>query len=206
MKIFFFLLICIPSVFSGQTLYYGASAGGVLSHISRQNNKDNFEYAPVVNMQVNGFIRYKTKGIFGISLEPGYVNKGTYIEFTKDNVNNHRLLLGYINCPFLIDFYWKKWSVSFGPEYSFLFNETVDYAHFSLPSYSYNRNELSGRVSLLYRLNDNLGLMLAGNRGLTSISTIYYTNEVGEVIGTGKEFNQFMQLSISYQFGKSLKS
>jgi hypothetical protein len=152
---------------------------GILSgfNITRTNISEytisNFTYKgdyldPMASFNINGYIGYKSRSFWGLSLEPGYIKKG------GSNPNNHnsKFHLNYIEMPILVNFYFlKRFYASVGPGISYLINEKFKYKSESedIPV-SGNKFEISGLIGLNYNIIKNIDIGLRYNQGWASIN------------------------------------
>ena len=160
-------------------------------------------YHPMLSFNANGHIGYKSAGFWGISLEPGYIQKGGVIQYDKDDRNDDvRYQLNYVQIPLLADFYLSdKISISVGPEFAYLINAKVKSNGESrnIPNY-YDKNfELSGIVGFNYNLHKYFDIGLRYNHGLTYTGKITWTDKNNDFLGESKEYNQYFQLFFRFK-------
>lgn len=111
---------------------------------------------------------YQSK--FGVSIETGYVLKGTRIENESLDYRLH-----YINAPILFDFYaTEKLKLSLGPELGFLAdarNRLTDSTSVTLEDIYEERWDISGTFSLSYALDFFLDVGARYNRSFSKFRT-----------------------------------
>ncbi|TLX72995.1 PorT family protein [Labilibacter sediminis] len=159
------------------------------------------EYSPMVSYNFNGYIGYKSGGLIGISVEPGFIQKGGGHKFYLDNgEENVRIQLNYLQLPVLVDFYvGKNLSLFVGPEFSYLLNagtndDLVDISVF------YDKDfELSGVVGVSYNVHKNFDIGSRYSRGFSYTSKITFSDEAGNIVGDSKEYNQYFQFFVRFK-------
>jgi len=158
-------------------------------HYPNEQVAEAFDYDPMVSFNINGHISYKTAGALGFSLEPGFMQKGG--KGLENNQLNQRVTINYLQMPILIDFYiLDRLFVSVGPEIAYLAEK--NYAN---PSF-----ELSGLVGVNYNIIKHIDLGLRYNHGLTYFTSFDLIDDYGNLTGTAKEYNQYLQFIIRFKF------
>lgn len=111
---------------------------------------------------------YQSK--FGVSIETGYVLKGTRIDNESLDYRLH-----YINAPILLDFYpTEKLKLSIGPELGFLAdarNRLTDSTSVTLEDIYEERWDVSGTLSVSYALDFFLDIGARYNRSFSKFGT-----------------------------------
>lgn len=185
-----------------QDIKFGLAAGIDIANTHLTNkpdgNSNNQVYYPILAFNFNGYIGYKRAEDWGLSIEPGFIQKGGRQKNSDDYI---RFNLNYIQLPVSFDYYFAdKFYVSIGPELSYLINARAK----SDDNYSdvtdlYDRKfELAGLVGINYKIMDKLDIGLRYNHGLTYVSKSTITNELGENIGESKNYNQYLQLIMKF--------
>jgi hypothetical protein len=200
------ILISILSC-PAQDFKFGVLAGLDLSTTQQTNLPDNlsefWDVDPMITFNVNGYAGYKSAGIWGISVEPGFIQKGA---LHKSDDSKARFQLNYIHMPVLGDIYLlDKLFISVGPEFGWMINAKAkadDYTNDITEIYKNHRYELSGLIALNYELNEHLDIGIRYNHGLTNISKITYTDQLGNVTGESKEYNQYFQIILRFRISK----
>jgi len=196
------LVISNLTAFS-QNFKFGLVAGFDIANAHLTNKPDGFGdnqvYYPMIAYNFNGYIGYKKTESWGLSIEPGFIQKGGRQKSSDDYI---RFNLNYIQLPVLFDYYIAdKFYVSIGPELSYMMNAKVkskDNSNDITDLYD-RRFELSGLVGINYRIIDKLDIGLRYNHGLTYTSKITWTNEFGESVGELKDYNQYFQLIVKWK-------
>jgi hypothetical protein len=201
--LFLFLEICL----NAQSFKYGLLAGLDVTKTYMTNQpdgEDNKLYDPMTSFNVNGYIGYKSAKFWGISLEPGYIQKGgaqRYDTETKDD--DIRLQLNYIQIPILADLYLTdKFFISVGPELAYMISAKAKSMEISNDIRDfYTRNfEVSGLIGLNFNVIKNFDIGIRYNHGITYISEIIYLDEMGDPTETySKEYNQYIQLVLRFK-------
>lgn len=194
--IFFTIGLIVISNLTGfsQNFKFGLVAGFDIANAHLTNKPygfgDNQVYYPMIAYNFNGYIGYKKSEVWGLSIEPGFIQKGGRQKSSDDYI---RFNLNYLQLPILFDYYVvDKFYISIGPELSYLINAKVKSN--DITDLYDRRFELSCLVGINYKIIDKLDIGLRYNHGLTYTSKITWTNEFGESIGVSKDFNQYLQL------------
>lgn len=202
-------LICLFLIFSksafGQDFKFGLVGGFDVAN-SRLTKKqvtggDTRVFHPIFSFNTNAYVGYKSASFWGISLEPGYIQKGGELKYENDYYDV-RVQMNYIQLPILADFYLgEKFSISVGPEFSYMINAKAKSTDFSNDiSGFYNKKfELSGIVGINYYFHKNFDIGLKYNHGLTYTTKIEWTDDNGILIGQTNEYNQYFQLCVRFK-------
>jgi hypothetical protein len=162
-------------------------------------NGDYNGYDPMISFNVNGYIGYKSAGFWGLSVEPGFIQKGGIQTYSDVKV---RFQLNYIQMPILADIYISdKLFVSVGPELGYMINakaKSKDYSNDITDIYD-KRFELSGLIGVNYSIIKNVDIGIRYSYGLTYTSKMTLTDEQGNDKGEIKEFNQYLQLILRFK-------
>ena len=189
-----FLIVISGFKLLAQEFKYGFEAGFDIANSHMTNlPKGERLYYPMISYNFNGYLGYKINGLFGASIDPGFIQKGG---LQKGNTDI-RFQYNYIQIPILVDlFVTDRFFISIGPEFAYLINAKAKSANNSndITQYYDRRKELSALVGLNYNLNKWLDIGLRYNHGLTYTSKIILANENGDIIGEMKEYNQYFQL------------
>ncbi|MBP7508542.1 MAG: PorT family protein [Prolixibacteraceae bacterium] len=183
-----------------QNFKFGLIAGLDIANAHLTNKPegfgDNQVYYPMIAYNFNGYIGYKKSELWGLSIEPGFIQKGGRQKSSDDYI---RFNLNYLQLPILFDYYIvDKFYVSIGPELSYMINakaKSKDNSNDITDLYD-RRFELSGLVGINYRIIDKLDIGLRYNHGFTYTSKITWTDKFGESIGESKDYNQHFQLFV----------
>lgn len=197
---FSLMLVFTSTVFS-QDLKFGFEAGFDVANAQMIYKPDNFPkmFYPMIAFNVNGYIGYKSSGFWGLSAEPGYVQKGGRQKYTDGYL---RYQLNYIQLPVLAELYiTDKIFFSVGPEFGYMINAKVKSGQNSngITDFYNRRFELSGQAGINYRIYDKLDIGLRYNHGLMYIQKITLRNEFGDQMGEVKNFNQYFQLMVRFK-------
>lgn len=141
---------------------------------------------PIAALNLNGFVSFKSSEFWGISVEPGFIQKGGKI---KDKTSDFKYLYNYLQLPILGNlFVSKRFYVSIGPEVCYMIK-----SHFT------RKFELSGLVGINYQLTDKFDIGMKYNHGLTYLYEDKFIDNSGELIQTIREYNQYFQLALRYK-------
>jgi len=200
--IIFGLLLITGLRLNAQGIKFGFLVGYDISKNSFTDMPDNPlnpKYYPMISFNVNGYMGYKSTGLLGFSVEPGFIRKGYSQKFQAGKV---RYQLQYLQMPVLADIYiTEKLFLSVGPEIAYLLNTRVKTKNDAyLSNYLYKRQfELSGIIGLNYKITEKVDFGFRYNHGLTNTREIIYTDDQGLLIAKPKEFNQYFQLIVRYK-------
>ncbi len=222
----FALIFLSFTTIEAQGLSYGVIIGTDVSLMKMRNVPKDIEYtsmyAPILGFNVNGFISYKSKSFWGISLEPGFIRKGGVQLF--DYMNSHNMAIHYkvrnefnsLELPVLFDIYLnEKLYMSAGFEFEYRLSEKAimtdqvtwnDQSFFVakvlenhvladdiLPDDN-NRLSYSGLVGLHYNINRKFDLGLRYGIGLKELIHVSWLDHYGDSFGESNVFNNYLQL------------
>src|SRR3972149_6768035 len=209
MKTMLTLIILGLTSFSGlninaQDFRFGLLAGLDIANSHWINIPDMYggskKLYPMISFNLNAYAGYKSVGLWGMSVEPGFIQKGGVQKFFGDVV---RLQLNYIQLPVLADFYLSdRFFISAGPELAYAIDMkaksiTRNYVT-DISDFYDNRFELSGMIGLNYKIIEKLDIGLRYNHGITNTSSFEYTDSNGNPLGEMKEYNQYIQLILRF--------
>jgi hypothetical protein len=185
-----------------QNFKFGFIAGMDIakSHLKDKPDIQNLDYYPMISYNLNGYIGYKSSRLWGLTVEPGFIQKG--FVFKNEQYGNIRSQINYIQLPMLLDIYLtKKICLSAGPEIAYMINAKLKlkehYPGSNTDSYD-KRLELSGIIGLNYKITEKFSANFRYNYGLTYIRELtQFENSVNST--EIKEYNQYFQLSIRYK-------
>ena len=154
---------------------------------------------PSLSFNANAFVEYKSSGIWGVSVEPGFIRKGGYDEVGTAEYNTDvSLILNYLNMPLLLNVYLgDKFYLSCGPELAVLLKgqSKISGSRFDIGQLYSRKLEASAQVGLNYSLTEHFDLGLRYNHDLTYTSKWidYPTDE------QSKEYNQYLQFIVKFR-------
>jgi len=194
------LLIIISNMtVSSQNSRLGVIVGFDIANADLINQPiDKDFYYPMIAYNLNAYIGFKKSEFWGLSFEPGFIQKGM---LRKNSEYNTRTNLNYIQLPILMDYYIiDKFYISIGPELSYMINAKAKSEDNSVDMTNlYDRRmELSGLVGVNYQITDNLDMALRYNHGLTYTLIKSWVGFVGYTADS-KEYNQYCQLSLKFK-------
>lgn len=202
-KLLFFILIYNSNVLA-QKFRFGF-VGGLDIANARLTNKPDIEFEtkvfyPMISLNANGYIGFKSAGFWGISVEPGYIQKGGVVR----NVNNDniRIQLNYLHLPVFADFYFgEKFFLSAGPEFAYLINaKAKSMGNSNDISDAYDNDfEVSGTLGINYNFHKHFDIGLKYSHGLTYTTKITWTDETGTFLDESKEYNQYFQVFVRFK-------
>ncbi|MBN1950757.1 MAG: PorT family protein [Bacteroidales bacterium] len=157
-------------------------------------------YMSMPSFNLNGYLGYRNGRFLGLSMEPGFIRKGAQRNSDyRYNYIDTKYEMNYFHMPVLVDLYLtKRLSVSAGPELGYLFSayvKTVDGRFDCIQLYT-NRFEVSGLFGVQYSLFKWFDVGLRYNRGLMYTSATTQTNDIGDILGEEREYNQYWQLML----------
>jgi hypothetical protein len=195
----FVLVLILASSTKAQKLKYGFSIGLALTDIrSIPNNKYKAEAInPRISFNINGYLEYKTSKLLGLSIEPGFIQKGYKFSHDEGRADDIIIKLNYIQFPIQANFYLtKKVFLSFGPEFSYKINSRVKEEDYSGDASDlYNKKfEISGLAGINLIIIKRINLGFRYNHGITNIFNMNAFGNSG--IDESKEFNTYLQLLI----------
>ena len=201
-----FLLLLISNL-KAQEFKYGLVGGLDVTNITfiNSSNFDNFTnpYCPMISYNINGYLGYKSSGFWGISIEPGFIQKGGLIQYViQDNIFDVRYQLYYLQIPIYLDLYvTKKMFISFGPEVSYMLGYDSKPNVFSFDNlffYDYDF-ELSGSIAFNYNFHKNFDIGLKYNHGITRLDKITWRDAQGNEVGKSTAYNHYLQAFIRFK-------
>ena len=187
---------------SAQEFKFGASTGSTFANATLTDKPEDFNneriYYPQAFFNLNGYVGYKSKSFWGVSLEPGFIQKGGK---TKGDYNS-KIKQNYFQLPILADLYvGEKFYLSIGPEIAYMINAKVksDIDKSDITDIYDNRLELSALIGVNYNIYKNFDIGLRYNRGLTYTQELIWTGDTGEIVGTSKVYNQYFQFLVKFK-------
>jgi hypothetical protein len=200
---FLVLVLCTGLSINAQDFKFGFLTGIDVVNI-RLKDKIAFEgdprvYDPMISFHVNGYVGFKGTGFWGLSVEPGFIQKGGIQKSADDNI---RIQLNYIQLPILADFYLSdKIFVSVGPEFGYMMSAKAKSKDISNDiSFLYdNEFEVSGLIGINYNIIDKMDLGFRYSHGLTYTSKITWTNVSGNPKGESSLHNQYLQFLVRFK-------
>jgi hypothetical protein len=194
LRLLFILIILSGLKLHAQGFKYGLEAGFDVanSHVTGLLSSGRMYY-PMISYNINGYLGYKINGLIGVSIEPGFIQKGGLEKGNPD----FRVQNNYIQIPLLIDYFINdKFYLSLGPEFAYLINAKAKSTNKTndITKYYDRRNELSGLIGINYNIYKGFDIGLRYNHGLTYYSKVDLVNENGDKVGEVKEYNQYFQL------------
>jgi|GEM_PF-6788705 len=192
-----FLLIAVffATIISAQELKIGFKAG--LNVTSLRNSFDEFnDNKPRTTFSLNSVIELRLPGKIGISIEPGYIQKGGTVRSNiQFNSPEAEVRYDYIQVPTLLNIYLiEKLFLSLGPEFAFLINAKNKLVQ----SEALNEFEISASIGINFMVTDKIGIGAKYNRGFSRLYNIGFRDANGNSIGNFEEFNSYAQLAIRY--------
>jgi hypothetical protein len=197
------IILGLDSFVAAQTIKFGILAGGNISDmlLAQKPNisRVDIKFLPVWTVNINGYLGFKSKTFWGVSVEPGFIQKASvysYWDDTKDD--NSNIQLNCLQVPINIDlFLSKQFSFSIGPEFSYAISSKYQTSVIGGKPPILNNKELSGNVGLTYSIFKKLDIGLRYNHGLTC-SNIVWHDDFGNVLDFSKEYNQRIQFFVRF--------
>lgn len=209
MPLKYLLMLVAFSAFSNQVFSQYFQFGGLVGinysfqsvRIIEGNNLSTTEDSSL-GFNINAHIGYKSNGIFGASIEPGF-NKLVFSFVSPSGGFSYITSYNYFNTPLLADIYLKKMFFSIGPEFNFLLNATqTNKADLSKT----DLEELSERFSYSlifgynYILSEKVDIGIRYSHGLGHIKHVSYTTPEGFPVGEYKFYNNYLALIFRWSF------
>ena len=198
------LLVSIPELTS-QDLRFGLLGGFdlvTIHRIPKDPHQTERPYDPITSYNINCFFSLKSKGIWGITVEPGVIQKGglTY---------KSRAELRYFQMPISADVYiLRRLCFSIGPEFSYLVSaKSINPSSIDDISGIFNKNfEFSGAIGLKIFLAKKIAIGFRYNHGLTFIHKSPQYGDNWEIVRWLYDYNEYFQFTIGYNiFSKNLR-
>ncbi|MDD3525498.1 MAG: porin family protein [Bacteroidales bacterium] len=201
-KLSMLCLLFIAINIQAQEFNFGLSAGVDAANIRISNSTqlDLTKADPMIAFNLNAFAAYRSAGFWGITAEPGFIQKGANItisSYPKDFES--RMQLNYIQLPLLADFHLTdKLFLSVGPEFAYLVSAKARNDDEKVDFYDYydKKFEVSSMAAINYTVLPRIDIALRYSHGFTTISEMEFTNEMGEPTGEAKEKSQYLQLMV----------
>lgn len=200
----FGLIIFSESILHAQNFKFGLLTGFDIAN-ARLTNKPDIEgdlriYYPMISFNANGYIGFRSARFWGLSVEPGFIQKGGVQLMNKeDKKDDLKFKLNYIQIPILADFYLtNKLFISIGPELAYMLNAKVkskDNSNDISDIYD-NDFEISGLIGINYNIIKKLDIALRYSHGLSYTMKIIWRGDFGDYLGKSKEYNQYFQLLV----------
>lgn len=205
MKVIFLslcLLVCISLCIYAQSFNCGVLTGLILSNSYTPDAIDSEMLfgSPMISGNVNLLMAYHSKGKWGISLEPGFIQKGWRYKNPFNYQDFNRVKLNYFQLPVLVEYRLRNnIYLSGGSELAYLANAKLRVEDFSVDMNGiYNRKfELSGILGIHYKIFEKIDVGLRMNIGLTNISTYWTLGNQGPF----NDFNLYSQVVFRYLLG-----
>ena len=200
-------LICfLGSEIKAQEYRFGLQAGIGLSNVLTKDppptlGQFSFDTEFKIAYNVNGYFGYKSKHFWGISLEPGYIQKGYYVPSLARGFEAYNLNFNYIHLPVLADFYiGSSIVISIGPEFAYLTKAIAKSKNFSnLLTDNYAKYELSGLVGIQFKTSRHIDTGIRYNHGIKRVSHISFTDDNGQPLDEINQYNQYFQVFVRYR-------
>jgi hypothetical protein len=152
-------------------------------------------YDPIMSYNINGFISLKSTGIWGISVEPGLIQKGGLLYKSKAE-------LKYLQMPLLADIYiLQRLYFSIGPEFAYMISaKAINPNSIQDISEIINKKfEFSGSIGINYMIGKKMGIGLKYNHGLTYIYKSPQYGDNWEILRWLYYYNEYFQLRVSFR-------
>ena len=152
-------------------------------------------YDPIMSYNINSFISLKSKGIWGISVEPGLIQKGGLLY-------KSRAELKYLQMPLSADIYiLQRLYFSIGPEFAYMISaKAINPSSIQDISEIINKKfEFSGSIGINYMIEKRMGIGLKYNHGLTFIYKSPQYGDNWEILRWLYYYNEYFQLRVSFR-------
>lgn len=220
--IVFLIIISFRISVEAQEIKYGFTAGLGGSGYSLRNSSTKVGYSVRTSNEktyhINGFVTLKSDSWWGISLEPGYKEKGAFIYF-EYNIDPHGFYYSVtknysiIELPIVWNAYLNHhFYTSTGLGFEYIINTTYeDFWSISNSNYSVgtilpdveNKFNCSGIIGLNYKLSNLLDLGVIYNLGLTRLMRVDLVDAIGYPYRHPAALNSFYcnswQITLKYK-------
>jgi hypothetical protein len=179
----------------------GIQAGLNRSNIHATKNTTHFDkdeiYTPLIFMSMNGYLGYKSTSRWGVSIEPGFIQKGGYrTSLVLFDPEEFKYIFSYIQLPVLFDKnLFSNLFLSIGPEFAWLVKARTKTPYSSESIYDeYNKFEVAGIAGLYYNLFRFIDLGIRYDHGLINPTKHDWSDDFGNLSGQTTEYNQYFQI------------
>jgi opacity protein-like surface antigen len=196
--IFILLVFAVWQGYS-QSLNYGFGLGlNNSSLVLKKFPEQNSNYK--LGFQFNAILKYNFNDKFGISIEPGFANRGTIL--SSSGYSDTKINLNYLILPVTANYtLFDKFSILIGPECSYRISAKgkTDDNKSDLNSIYDSKIDFGVIAGLSYQIFDKLDIGFRYNRGfISAIKDLRFTDEYGNDKGKVSILNQGFTLSIAY--------
>ena len=187
----------------GQGFQFGAQVGLVGTKTNQYLKPEvvDFKYTGSLKASyaINGIIGYRSESFWGITLEPGFIQKG---ESKKNDTDYKRSNYNYIHMPVLAELHFlRRFYIATGPEFAYLISAKAvnegDSDNFT-ENFD-NRYEISGIVGFGCSVTDNIDIGIRYNHGLTPTQKVALTDSDGIKQADLFIYNQYYQVSLRFK-------
>jgi hypothetical protein len=191
------ILVFVPES-NAQNLRFGLLGGYdivTIHQIPLDTQLNEQPYDPIMSYNINGFISLKNKGLWGISFEPGLMQKGGLLY-------KSRAELKYLQMPLSVDVYiLHRLYFSFGPELAYMISaKAINPNSVQDISGIINKKfEASGSIGINYMIGKRIGIGLKYNHGLTYIYKSPQYGDNWEILHWLHYFNEYFQVRVSFR-------
>jgi hypothetical protein len=229
---FFVLMLIASTTTNAQNLEYGFELGLGTSTIHMSDVPQGISYTrmynPIPTYNINAFVSYKSKSFWGVSIEPGFTQKGgiQLFDSRKSNYqiihNNVFVVERYIQIPVLYNIYLsKRFYFSVGPDLAYRLSEnasttnTINNTGYSISAYknmgnnvfadyilpdTERRFEMSGVLGLNCILTKKFDIGLRYGFGFNNLVDVMWADENIEFIGRqSSTHNQYLQFLMKFK-------
>ncbi len=196
--IFIVLIFAVWQSYS-QSLNYGVGVGLNSSNLILGNYPEkNLNYK--LGFQFNAILKYNFNEKFGVSIEPGFTNRGAI--WSSSGYSDIKTNLNYLILPILANYtLFNKFSIFIGPECSYRISpkDKTDGKTNDVNSLYNSKIDLGVITGLSYQILDKFNIGVRYNRGfISTIKDIRFRDEYGHDIGEANVFNQGFTLLVTY--------
>ena len=198
-NVIFIVLIFAAWQGYSQSINYGfgvglSSSSLVLDNYPEQNPNYKLGY------QFNAMLKYNFNEKFGVSIEPGFANRGAILSST--GYSDTKINLNYLILPVTAHYtLFDKFSIFIGPECSYRISAKgkTNGEKNDVNSIFDSKIDFGVIAGLSYQILEKIDVGIRYNRGfISTIKDIRYTDEHGNDKGEANVFNQGFTLSVAY--------
>ncbi len=179
-----------------QSLNYGFGFGLNNSNLIVSNFPDNnLNYK--LGLQLNLMLKYNFNEKFGVSIEPGFANRGAI--HRQSGYSDININLNYMILPIAVNYtLFSNFSVFIGPECSYRIS---DGKKNNINSIYNSKIDFGIIAGLSYKILNKFDIRFRYNRGfISTIKDIRFRDKHGNDKGEANVFNQGFTLSVAYMF------
>jgi hypothetical protein len=190
---------------NAQKFYFGIQTGVNRSNIHVTERATYFLkgslYKPFISYAINGYLSYKSNSNWGISIEPGFIQKGGMrVPIALFGPNEWKNSSSYFQFPILYDLYFfKNFSFSIGPEFTYLLKSQDSDIAITNHTFAPRKNvEIGGLAGIQYNIHKVVDVGLRYGHSLSATYRVWY-DDFGDSVGLSTEYNSYFQVFLRFK-------